>query len=173
LGVLAVAVAAFLGFGYFAEGVVACGSQGRVLFGFEKKLFPSQFVIALQAIFIESVCGDGFADGAAGFGCVAAVSELAVASESLNVGEDSAETMGGVPELEFAHAGSVDDNTTSGDENELARGGGVAAAIIVGAHGGSELQLVADNCVDEGGFADSRRTEESCSTANADAFAQF
>lgn len=128
-----------MGFGDFAEGAILGGADGGVLFGFEEELFPAQLVKVFEAVFFELMGSNGFADGTAGFGLVAAIAEFAGAREGFDVGESGFEAYGGVPELEFAHAGCVDEDAAARNDEELARGGSVAAAIVGSADGGGGL----------------------------------
>ena len=47
---------------------------------------------------------------------MSAVAEFAVRGELVDVGEGALEALGRVPELEFTHAGSVDEDSAAGDK---------------------------------------------------------
>lgn len=91
----------------------------------------------------------------------------------VDVGEGALEAFCGVPELKFAHAGRVDEDAAAGYEEELARSGGVASAIVGVADGIGELAVLAEDGVDERGFADAGGAEKRTGTGFADDLAEF
>jgi len=143
------------------------------LFGGEELFFPFELVIVGEALGVEVADFGGGADGAAGLGLVAAVAEFALRGELVDVGEGAFQALRGVPELKFAHAGRVDEDAAAGDEEKLARGGGVAATVVGLANGAGELAVFAEDGVDEGGFADAGGAEKGAGASVADYLAEF
>lgn len=74
----------------------------------------AEFLEAGESVGGDFAGGDGGLDGAAWFGVVFAVAEGAVVGEFLDVVEGVGEAVGGFPEVEFAHAGGVDDDAAGG-----------------------------------------------------------
>src|SRR5262249_20561091 len=65
-----------------------------------------------------------------------------------------------VPELELAHSGRVDEDAAAGNEEHLTRRCGVAAFAVGLAHVVGGLAMLAQQRVDERGFADAGGAEE-------------
>ena len=93
-----------------------------------------------------------------------AVAEAAVLGEGLDVVEAGFEVLDGLvgvgPELHFAQAGQVHEKPVVGHAEELAGGGGVAAAAVGIANGAGGLALVAEQAVENGGLADAAGADE-------------
>lgn len=73
------------------------------------------------------------ADGAAGLTLVAAIAEAAVRSESGDIGKRGVYALGTCPQLQFAKAGSIDQQPAAGRHKQFAANRGVAAAGVVDA----------------------------------------
>ncbi len=72
--------------------------------------FALEFVVTVESGGIELVVVKCVVDGAAGFVFVLAVVEAAVLGEGVDVIEDAVDGFGAAGELEFAHAGGVDED---------------------------------------------------------------
>lgn len=145
--------------------VIAGGGAGWFSFG--GGLFGAEFEVVRPALGGQSAGGKRGLDGAAGFGDVGAVGEAAAEGEGGDVVEGVVDGLGGVPELEFAHAGGVDEEGAGGGEDEFAAGGGVAAFAIFFADLAGGQGIVAGEGVNEGGFADAGGADEREGAARA------
>src|SRR5215470_674488 len=98
------------------------------------------------------------------------VTEPAVNCKFLNIGESAADSIGRIPKLQLSHPRRVDYHTATRNQQQLAGSRSVAAPIVVLADSPrSKLfaprQRVAEQSIDERGFPDSGRTEQSCGNA--------
>ncbi len=117
----------------------------RVGQGFVAAHFGAEFPVALPARFREGTGGEGLLNGAGVFDGVTAIAKAAGGGERGDFVEDLVERLLAGPELELAHAGGIDERAAFGEEDELAVGGGVAAAAIGFADfGGAEMLLAGE-----------------------------
>src|SRR5690606_26788830 len=121
--------------------------------------FVAQLQVIGVTLGVERAGLDRGAYRAAGFLLVAAVAEAAVAGQCLDVLEGVLDGfLAG--RLEFAHAGRVDQAGARGQRDQRAVGGGVAAAVVAGAHLAGLHLLDAEQGVGEGGFAGPRGADQ-------------
>ena len=91
-------------------GPLALNLSTLVLPPLEGLLLARNLRVALEPIGLERSTGDGGLDGAARFTIVPAVAEAAGRAECRHVRERLIERLVRVPQLQFAHAGRVDDD---------------------------------------------------------------
>ena len=117
-----------------------------------------QLRVALPALPRQRAVGERLADRAAGLLIVGAVGEAAAPRDLLDVAEGLLEV--GVPELQLAHPGRVEDDAAAGQQDQLAVGRRVPARLVVLAHLLRREQLLADERVDDRRLADAGRAEQ-------------
>ena len=150
-------------FGAFALFAAGDAFDGHAAFGAgaaEFFDFVVEFEEAVESGWVETAFGEGGADGAAGVGSVFAVVEAAEGGEFGDVCEAIAERGFVRPHVDLADAWVIDEDASGGEEHEFACGGGVAAFAgdlidLVG-----PLVFVAEELVDDGGFADPAGADE-------------
>ncbi len=91
----------------------------------------------LEPLRLEPAVVGGLAHGASRLLLVAAIAEVTAVGELVDVAEGVFEAA--FPELHLAHAGRVDDQAASGQDQQLAVRRRVAPALILGAHLGGAL----------------------------------
>lgn len=151
---------AFGAFALFASGDAFDGHAAFGAGAAEFFDFVIEFEEAIESCGVETAFGEGGADGAAGVGAVFAVVEAAEGGEIGDVCEAVAERGFVRPHVDLADAGVIDEDASGGEEHEFACGGGVAAFAgdlidLVG-----PLVFVAEELVDDGGFADPAGADE-------------
>ncbi len=107
-----------------------CGSttSGRRL---PRRVLFLQLAPTAEPLGVERAGLEGGLDGAAGFVGVGAIAEAAEGGEFGDLGEQHLDAVGGVADIERAHARGVDDPATAGDGVQRARGGGVPALGVL------------------------------------------
>src|SRR5215471_15762431 len=87
-----------------------------VLLRFQEPLLAFEFSKIFQALARERLGVHGCAYRAAGFALMAAITELAARCKFLNVAERAADSIGRIPQLQFAHPRRIDQHPTTGNE---------------------------------------------------------
>ena len=130
------------------------------LLGLEGGLLGDEALEAGEAIGVEAALGDGLAHRAAGLLIVLAVPEPAVLHQVEHVGEGPLDALAGQPQAHGPHARRVDEPSLAGQRQQLGGDGGVATALVAGAHLGGGLHARAEQRVDERRLADAAGAEE-------------
>ncbi len=124
-------------------------------------LFPLEFLETLPAVLAERALGKRREHRATGFGGMAAIVEAALRGQGGDVGKRVADGLRRrIPELQLAHPWRVDDEGAARGHKEFPAGRGVPALVHGITEGGGGLLGGPEQPVDEGGFADARRTEQ-------------
>ena len=116
--------------------------------------------VVVDARRVDVAADHGGLHRASRFAVVRAIPEAALRRERLDVGKGQAHAFVGIPQRDRTQAGRVDEHPAARKHDELARGRGVPAALIGGAHRARGLHVVADETVDERGLAHARRADE-------------
>ncbi|CAM5242246.1 hypothetical protein SALBM217S_02771 [Streptomyces griseoloalbus] len=128
-------------------------AEAGVGLGDDVLVLPEQLAVAVQASLRQLAGLHGVEDGAAGLALVGAVVEPAVLGEILDLGEHLAHTGAGVPQADAPQTGGVDEDSPSGQQEQVAGRGGVAA-LAVDVPGGLDVHdVLAEEGVGEGGLA--------------------
>lgn len=131
----------FLGLGAFValEGCSFTAAVQGLLAGeagfFEGVLFCLEFEPTFYASGIEVVLKNGVLDGTSWLCCVGAIGKTAVFGKGDYIGEGFGNSFAAFPKLKLSHTGGVDKKGSPGEGDEVAVGGGVAAAFVASADG--------------------------------------
>src|SRR4051794_33734586 len=160
------------GLGQDLEAALLVELRTLILLAAVMVLLLLKLVIALETERRQGAGGDGRGNRAVRLAGVPAVAETAAFSQCVDFGEGARERVGGVPQLQFAHAGRVDQDAPVGQDQELTGGAGVTAAAIAGADVAREQPLFADQRVRDRRLADTGRSEEGRGPAPRHALAE-
>ena len=119
-----------------------------------------QLAVALHPLRGDAARGPRRAHRASRLLVMAAVAEAAGARVRGHVGEHRVQAALAFPQLQLAQAGRVHEHAALGQHDQLALGGGVAAAGIVLAHLARVLAVPAQQPVDQRRLADAGGSEE-------------
>ena len=141
------------------------GTNRRILFRLQESLLASQLVKTFQPLCVECFRFHGRAHCASRFAFVPAIAELTSHSQLLNLAEGVSDSLARVPQLQFAHSRSVNQYSSTWNNNQLSRGGGVPSAIVAFANTFCFLERCSKDGIDERRFSNSGRTKERRSDA--------
>src|SRR5262245_46050302 len=91
-------------------------------------LLAAQLEIAFEAVTADPAIRDRGLHGTAGFRLMFAVTETAIGRERFDFIEDLRDRVAGIPQLQFAHTGRVDQHSTTRQNEQPPRGRRMPAA---------------------------------------------
>lgn len=135
--------------------------------------FGFEFSETGEAGGVEGALLEGFEDGTTGFAGVGAGAQVTADSQFGDFGKSLGQSAIGDPQVEFAEAGGVDDQSAAGEEDEFAPGGGVTSFAVLFPDFEGGLDGLAVQAVDQTGFADPGRADEGAGATVGQATTQF
>jgi len=124
-------------------------------------LFALELQVALPAGFIERAGFERTVHGATRLTVVPTIMKFTLSRDSVDVVEGVFDGRhAGLPELELAHAGRIDDEGSRGRDQQLSSRGGVATFAVFNTDVTGVLNVFAEDSIDNRGFTDAGRSEQ-------------
>src|SRR5438270_10631276 len=134
--------------------------QARARADFDGTELAQQLAVALEAVAVKRFIRQGSLDRTARLRVVSAIAEPALERERLDVLEQVVDPLVALPQLRLAKAGRIDDHAAARQLHQLAMARRVPSLSGRPVDLARPQQLGAEDGVDEGGLARSRRTEQ-------------